>query len=117
MKTQVSLVVYILNNTNGFQTPIAQTAFQIQDVYSKKPTRVWLPLNESDKVIWSSNIRKIRINKKYFLKDPLYRGDVLVSLNYLPTAERLTVVLVEAKNVQFEKHSIIGSMMPNFGSD
>lgn len=50
MHAQVNLVVYIINNTNGFQQPIAQTSLKIHDIYAHKPTRTWLSLNEPDQV-------------------------------------------------------------------
>ena len=37
-------------------------------------------------------------------------GEVLLSLSYLPTAERLTAVIVEARNLQFEDNLIVGGI-------
>lgn len=48
--TRINLIVYMINNTNRFQTAIAQTSFKIQDVYAHKLTRIWLPLSEPDQV-------------------------------------------------------------------
>lgn len=35
-------------------------------------------------------------------------GEILISLSYFPTAERLTIVVVEARNLQFSKNRIFG---------
>lgn len=50
MRAQINLVVYIINNTNGFQIPLAQISAKVQDIYAHKPSRVLLQLNEPDKV-------------------------------------------------------------------
>lgn len=50
LRTLINMVVYMINNTNGFQAPVAQITFKLQDVYAHKLTRLWLPLNEPDKV-------------------------------------------------------------------
>lgn len=71
-RTQVSLIVYMVNNTNGFQVAVAQTSFKIQDVYSHKLTRIWLPLNEPTQVtdFQLYNIM-VKIKLPFFIR-PIY---------------------------------------------
>lgn len=55
MTVKINIVVYMINNTNGFQIPIAQTSIKLEEVYTYKPICIWLPLKEPDQV--SKNLR------------------------------------------------------------
>lgn len=35
-------------------------------------------------------------------------GEIMFSLSYLPTAERLTVVVVKARNLRFQNDKVVG---------
>lgn len=49
--------------------------------------------------IWADLTRK--------KKPPVERPELLVSLNYLPQAERLTIVIVKAKNLDTEQNPYV----------
>lgn len=52
-------------------------------------------LSKFSNQIWAELIRK--------RKPPVERPELLLSLNYLPQAERLTVVLMKAKNLETDQ--------------
>lgn len=60
-----------------------ETEFQIGDV--RRPITTWLTLSDS------------RHNKSPY-------GELMFSLSYLPTAERLTVVVVKARNLKLNEN-------------
>lgn len=39
----------------------------------------------------------------YYFQKPTEYGDILFSLSYLPTAERLTIVIVKARNLKWRE--------------
>ncbi|KAG8201248.1 hypothetical protein JTE90_019886 [Oedothorax gibbosus] len=61
-------------------TVLGQSDLKLASVNLKEPHKSWLPLTDSK-------------------RRPVGCGELLFSLSYLPTAERLTVVLVKARNL------------------
>lgn len=61
-----------------------ETEFEIGDV--RRPITTWLTLSDS------------RHNQGVY-------GELMFSLSYLPTAERLTVVVVKARNLKLEENA------------
>lgn len=55
-------------------------------------------------------ILQVIIEKKSssFLQKPTEYGDIMFSLSYLPTAERLTIVIVKARNLKMTAGKDVG---------
>lgn len=70
-----------------------ETEFQIGDV--RRPITTWLALSDS------------RHNKSAW-------GELMFSLSYLPTAERLTVVVVKARKLQLNDDAQQGALQNVF---
>ncbi|PAA52427.1 hypothetical protein BOX15_Mlig019295g1 [Macrostomum lignano] len=66
------------------QKHIGETEIRLADVDLQRPLRLWLNLRELD-------------------QKPSDFGELMFSLSYLPTAERLTVVIVKAKNLKWPR--------------
>uniref|UniRef100_A0A1I8GBT6 C2 domain-containing protein n=1 Tax=Macrostomum lignano TaxID=282301 RepID=A0A1I8GBT6_9PLAT len=66
------------------QKQLGETEVRLADVDLQRPLRLWLNLREPD-------------------QKPSDHGELMFSLSYLPTAERLTVVIVKAKNLKWPK--------------
>lgn len=64
---------------------LGETEFEIGDV--RRPITTWLTLSDS------------RHNNSPF-------GELMFSLSYLPTAERLTVVVVKARNLKLPTQNV-----------
>ncbi|XP_053398319.1 synaptotagmin-12-like [Mercenaria mercenaria] len=61
---------------------IGETELRIGDVDLRNPIKMWLNLRDID-------------------DKPTEFGDIMFSLSYLPTAERLTIVIVKARNLRW----------------
>lgn len=72
---------------------IGETELQIGDV--RRPITTWLALSDSqhNKSVW---------------------GELMFSLSYLPTAERLTVVVVKARNLNIDEIQSAGASQSVF---
>ncbi|XP_076370372.1 synaptotagmin-12-like isoform X2 [Tachypleus tridentatus] len=79
--SQRLVLCYIFTSDKYTNILIGETEIKMTDVDFKKPYLVWLPIMDSNK-------------KETDL------GDIMFSLSYLPTAERLTVVIVKARNLK-----------------
>uniref|UniRef100_A0A1I8MB26 C2 domain-containing protein n=1 Tax=Musca domestica TaxID=7370 RepID=A0A1I8MB26_MUSDO len=73
-----SLWFHLFHNGNA-HTLIGEAEMEIGEI--PKPTTTWIPLTDSRKV-----------NAQW--------GELMFSLSYLPTAERITIVVVKARNLQ-----------------
>ncbi|XP_046338642.1 synaptotagmin-12-like [Haliotis rufescens] len=72
------------------QKVIGEADIRVGDVDLNMPIKMWL------------NLRDIAEEK------PTEYGDILFSLSYLPTAERLTIVIVKARNLKWREHKDSG---------
>ncbi|XP_013782740.1 synaptotagmin-12-like isoform X4 [Limulus polyphemus] len=79
--SQRSVLCYIFTSDKYTTTLIGETEIKLTDLDFKKPYFKWLP-------IINSNQKETDL------------GDIMFSLSYLPTAERLTVVVVKARNLK-----------------
>lgn len=74
--------ISFLGSINRLCVILGETEFEIGDV--RRPITTWLTLSDS------------RHNNSPF-------GELMFSLSYLPTAERLTVVVVKARNLKLNE--------------
>ncbi|XP_042903649.1 synaptotagmin-12-like [Parasteatoda tepidariorum] len=65
---------------------LGEAEVKISDLDLKQPFMGWFPIVDSN-------------------QGPAELGDIMFSLSYLPTAERLTVVIVKGRNLRWEKSS------------
>ena len=103
--SKIDIIFYLINLKNGIESAYLQTSLNIGDVYLSNLNTKWLTLNDLDKVILKSSHNS---KNNLLLKATFYCGELLISLCYLPTAERLRVIVVEGKNLQFENNSFFG---------
>ncbi|KAL5009668.1 hypothetical protein ScPMuIL_011973 [Solemya velum] len=61
---------------------IGESEIRVGDVDMRQPIKMWLNLRDID-------------------EKPTEYGDIMFSLSYLPTAERLTIVIVKARNLKW----------------
>ncbi|XP_013787140.1 synaptotagmin-12-like isoform X1 [Limulus polyphemus] len=88
--SQRSVLCYVYTSDKYTNTLIGETEIKLIDIDLTKPHLRWMPIIDS--------------NQK-----PTDLGDVMFSLSYLPTAERLTVVMVKARNIKFPAGQETGS--------
>nr|XP_024217108.1 synaptotagmin-12-like isoform X2 [Halyomorpha halys] len=94
-----SLMFHVYSVRREENVLLGEAQLLLADVPTKQPITTWLTLLHSN----MGAVRKsLFFRKKY---TPSHRenslGEILFSLSYLPTAERLTVVIVKARNLQF----------------
>ncbi|XP_022241853.1 synaptotagmin-12-like isoform X1 [Limulus polyphemus] len=87
---QRSVLCYVYTSDKYTNTLIGEAEIKMFGIDLKKPYVTWVPIIDS--------------NQK-----PADLGDVMFSLSYLPTAERLTVVIVKARNLKFSNAQETGS--------
>lgn len=68
---------------------LGETDLRLGDIDFRQPMRIWMNLRDMD-------------------EKPTDHGDVMFSLSYLPTAERLTVVVVKARNLKWANNMEAG---------
>ncbi|XP_059478592.1 synaptotagmin-12 [Neocloeon triangulifer] len=77
-----SLVFYVYSSDKQSNTLIGEAELRLSDVTMRQPVTTWLTLTDTGQ-------RGTEF------------GELMFSLSYLPTAERLTVVVVKARNLHF----------------
>lgn len=84
-------------------TLIGEGELRLNDVSLRQPVTTWVTLTDTGQVR-----PKLAIfffsgqNKLTLLQRGTEFGEIMFSLSYLPTAERLTVVVVKARNLKFQ---------------
>ncbi|XP_054268372.1 synaptotagmin-12-like [Macrosteles quadrilineatus] len=81
-----SLSFYIYATDRASSSLLGEAELRLCDVNARQPVTTWLTLTDTGQT--STEL-----------------GEVMFSLSYLPTAERLTVVLVKARNLKFHRES------------
>ncbi|KAJ9584229.1 hypothetical protein L9F63_021434 [Diploptera punctata] len=76
-----SLMFYVYASDKYSNTLIGEAELKLSDVTQRQPVTTWLTLSDTGQ------------------RDS-QNGEVMFSLSYLPTAERLTVVIVKARNLK-----------------
>ncbi|CAB3370617.1 Hypothetical predicted protein [Cloeon dipterum] len=84
-----SLVFYVYSSDKQSNTLIGEAELRLSDVTMRQPVTTWLTLTDTGQ-------RGTEF------------GELMFSLSYLPTAERLTVVVVKARNLRFPLSSETG---------
>ncbi|XP_076357195.1 synaptotagmin-12-like [Tachypleus tridentatus] len=85
-----SVLCYIFTSDKYTNTFIGETEINLADVDFRKPYLNWMPILDTNPKLTDL-------------------GDIMFSLSYLPTAERLTVVIVKARNLNFSNGQKNGS--------
>ncbi|XP_066995510.2 synaptotagmin-12 [Anabrus simplex] len=80
-----SLIFYVYASDKYSNTLIGEAELKLCDVPARQPVTTWLTLTDTGQ------------------KGTEY-GELMFSLSYLPTAERLTVVVVKARNLKFAQN-------------
>ncbi|KAG8279041.1 Synaptotagmin-12 [Homalodisca vitripennis] len=83
-RRSLSFYVYATDRTSS--SLLGEAELRLCDVNARQPVTTWLTLTDTGQT-----------NTEL--------GEVMFSLSYLPTAERLTVVLVKARNLKFQRES------------
>ncbi|RNA18302.1 synaptotagmin-12 [Brachionus plicatilis] len=86
--SEINIIFYLINSLNGIESIYLKSTIPILD-FTKLHMRNF-PLYNFD----------------YITK---LRGELLISLCFLPTAERLRVVIAEARDLQFENNQTFGN--------
>lgn len=82
-------------------TLIGEGELRLNDVSLRQPVTTWVTLTDTGQASPSCLCDQLQ-TKLTLLQRGTEFGEIMFSLSYLPTAERLTVVVVKARNLKFQ---------------
>lgn len=100
-----SLTFYVYASDKMSNTLIGEADLRLCDISSKQGVTTWVTLTDTGQVSeqlhpWPLLQARVLIKTNCFQNRTEW-GELMLSLSYLPTAERLTVVVVKARNLVF----------------
>ncbi|CAF0927575.1 unnamed protein product [Brachionus calyciflorus] len=83
---KIDIIFYLFDSFNRIESACLKTSLTFRESHLNE---LWLPLNTLE-------------------QSACYMGELLISLCYLPTSERLRVIIIEARNLFFDENEHFG---------